>query len=587
MTENPGTPSPSHLGCGKLALDLGQYSDAGRKPDNEDAIGIRLPEGVLLGSKGAAAVIADGISAAEAGKEASQTAVTGFLTDYFSTPETWSARKSGGQVLTSLNRWLYNRGRSYADSTRGYLTTFSALVLKSRQAHIFHVGDSRIYRYRGGELLQLTTDHSMPVSENHAYLTRALGMDVHLEVDYRCEPVEQGDLYVLTTDGIHDTLPTADLAAFLEDAGAGELESICQRIAHAALAAGSTDNISCQLLRVETLPTADIDDVVSQLTELHFPPLLEPDMILDGYRVIRELHASTRSQVYHVEDVESGEQFCMKTPSVNFEDDPAYIERFVMESWIGSRIHSPYVVRVVEPPRAKSCLYYLTEYVAGITLSRWMLENPRPQVEEAVYLIEQIAKGVRAFHRRETLHQDLKPDNILIDRHGHIKLVDFGACHVAGISEISTPLQRDIPLGTANYSAPEHTLGARPGYQSDQFSLAVISYEMLTGKQPFGGKLENCKSRRAYLATRYTESYRYNPHIPHWVDGALRKGLRFEPERRHGDVMEFAHELKHPNPRYLEYDRRPLLQRDPLRVWKALCGALLLAQLASLYFLFR
>ncbi|MFV8819031.1 protein kinase domain-containing protein [Haliea sp. E17] len=578
-------PPAPHLACAALALTVGQYSSAGRKPDNEDAIGIRIPEGVLLATKGAAAVIADGISAAEAGKEASQASVTGFLNDYFSTPETWTTKKSAGQVLTSLNRWLYNRGRSYADNTRGYLTTFSALILKSRQAHVFHAGDSRIYHYRNGDLLQLSTDHSVPVSENHAYLTRALGMDVHLDVDYRCIAMEEGDLFLLTTDGIHDSLSSAQLRKLLGASSGSDLSALCQRIAEAALAAGSADNLSCQLLRIDGLPEAAIDDVVGQLTELRFPPLLDQDMVLDGYRVIRELHASSRSQVYQVVDVESGENFCMKTPSVNFEDDPAYIERFVMESWIGSRIHSPYVVRVVEPPRKKSCLYYLTEYVSGITLSRWMLENPRPQVEEAVYLIEQIAKGVRAFHRRETLHQDLKPDNILIDRNGQVKLVDFGACRVGGISEISSPLERDIALGTATYSAPEYTLGTRPGYQSDQFALAVISYEMLTGKLPFGGKLENCKTRRDYLATHYTESYRYNPHIPHWLDGALRKGLRFQPERRHGDVMEFAHELRHPNPRYLQYDQRPLLERDPLLVWKTLCAILALTQLATLFFL--
>jgi len=585
--EAPATPSAAHLACAKLILTVGQHSVAGRKPDNEDAIGIRVPDGVLLATKGAAAVIADGISAAEAGKEASQTAVTSFLSDYFSTPETWTAKKSGGQVLTSLNRWLYNRGRSYADSNRGYLTTFSALVLKSRQAHIFHVGDSRIYRYREGTLEQLTRDHSMPVAENQTYLTRALGMDVTLDVDYRNSAVEEGDLFLLSTDGIHDTLGPERMGRLLAAAGQGDLQALCQQVAEQALAAGSGDNLSCQLLRVDALPQAEINDVVNQLTELRFPPLLEPGLVLDGYRVIRELHASNRSQVYHVEDVETGAHYCMKTPSSNFEDDPAYIERFVMESWIGSRIHSPYVVRVIEPPRKKSCLYYLTEYVSGITLSRWMLENPRPQVEEAVYLIEQIAKGVRAFHRRETLHQDLKPDNILIDRQGHVKLVDFGACHVGGISEIATPLERDVALGTATYSAPEYSLGNRASYQSDQFALAVISYEMLTGKLPFEGKLEKCKSQRDYLATRYIESYRYNPHIPHWVDGALRKGLRLEPERRHGDVMEFAHELKHPNPRYLEYDRRPLLQRDPLLVWKTLCGILLLSQLATLYFLFN
>lgn len=581
----PVTPQATHLD-GNLTLSVGQYSIAGRKSDNEDGIGIRIPEGNLLTTKGAAVVIADGVSAAEAGKEASQTAVTNFLTDYFSTPESWSVGKSAAQVLTALNRWLYSRGRSFSDNTKGYVTTFSAVVFKSQRAHLFHVGDSRIYLLRNGELRQVTKDHSIPVSEDHAYLSRALGLDVRLDVDYQAISLEPGDIFLLTTDGIHDTLEHTQLAALLANSG-GDHYKACERMAEEAYAAGSTDNLSCQLVRVDTLPNAGIDDVVNKLTELSFPPSLEPGMILDGYKVIRELHASTRSQVYHVEDIESGQQCCMKTPSVNFEDDPAYIERFVLESWIGSRINSPYVVKVIESPRAKSCLYYLTEYIPGISLSRWMLEHPRPGVEETVYLIDQISKGIRAFHRRETLHQDIKPDNILIDRNGQVKLIDFGSCHVAGISEISTPLQRDIPLGTATYSAPEYTVGKSGSYAADQFSLAVISYEMFTGKLPFGGKLEQCKSQRDFLNTKYGESFRVNPLVPHWIDGALKKALRYDPDRRHADVMEFVHELKHPNPKYLEYHHRPLMERDPLKAWKIIAGLLALTQLLTLVLLLK
>ncbi|QFU74301.1 bifunctional protein-serine/threonine kinase/phosphatase [Halioglobus maricola] len=575
-----------HL-SGDLALRVGQYSAAGRKAENEDAIGIRIPDGNLLTTKGAVAIIADGVSAAEAGKEASQTSVTNFLSDYFSTPESWSVKKSAQQVLTALNRWLYSRGRSFADNTRGFVTTFSALVLKSQQAHLFHAGDSRIYQMRNGSLEQITDDHTTRVSEKHSYLSRALGLDVHLEMDYRSLSIETNDLYLLTTDGIHDVLGRDRMEYMLRELTADlDLDLACKALADAAFAAGSKDNLSCQLIRVDQLPAAGIDDVVKRLTELSFPPFLEEGMILDGYRVVRELHASNRSQIYQVEDVESGAQFCMKTPSVNFDDDPAYIERFVLESWIGNRINSPYVIKVVETDRPKSCLYYLTEYIPSITLSRWMLEHPRPAVEEAVYLIDQIAKGIRAFHRRETLHQDIKPDNILIDRNGQVKIIDFGSCHAAGLSEIETAITRDIALGTAQYSAPEYTVGRKPNYQADQFSLAVISYEMLTSELPFSGKLENCKSPRDFLNTHYTESYRINPLVPHWIDGALRKSLRYQPERRHADVMEFAYELKHPNPLYLEYRQRPLMDRDPVRAWKLIAGILALSQLATFMLLF-
>ncbi|MEH6569320.1 MAG: protein kinase [Halioglobus sp.] len=569
-----------------LSIGVGQCSSAGRKAENEDAIGIRIPADNLLATKGAVAVIADGVSAAEAGREASHTCVSNFLSDYFSTPESWSVKHSTQQVLTALNRWLYSRGRGFSDSNKGFVTTMTTVIFKSQTAHIFHVGDSRVYRLRDGALEQLTNDHSTPVSEDHAYLTRAMGLDVHLDMDYQSFPLELGDIFLQTTDGIHDVVSLSTMQDIIAT-HADELSDTCQNLVEKALEAGSDDNLSCQLLRIDGLPAAQIDEVISQLTELKFPPFLEPGMILDGYRILRELHASTRSQVYQVEDTTTGEQYCMKTPSVNYDDDPAYIERFVMESWIGLRINSSYVVKVMESHRPKSCLYYLTEYINGMTLSQWMRENPKPAVEEAVFLIDQIAKGLRAMHRRETLHQDIKPDNILVDNKGQVKIIDFGACRVAGIAEIATPIQRDIALGTASYSAPEYTIGNTATYTADLFSLAVISYEMLTGILPFGGKLEHCKSQRGFLATTYTESYKLNPLVPHWIDCALKKALRFHEERRHGDIAEFIHELQHPNPRYLEYQQRPLLERDPLKAWKIIAGILAFTQLASLLLLLQ
>ena len=258
---------------GKFKLSVGQYSVAGCKAQNEDAIGIRIPEGKLLASKGAAAVIADGVSAAEAGKEASHTCVYNFLSDYFSTPESWSVKQSGQQVLTALNRWLYSRGQGFNDNSKGYITTMSTVVFKSHTAHIFHVGDSRIYRLREGALEQLTTDHSTPVSDNQAYLARAMGLDVRLDVDYQTTPLQTGDSFLQTTDGIHDVLGAPAIQRILETPGI-TLDNACEQLVATALHKGSTDNLSCQLLRVDELPDAQIDDIINQSTHLRFPPML-------------------------------------------------------------------------------------------------------------------------------------------------------------------------------------------------------------------------------------------------------------------------------------------------------------------------
>ncbi|MCP5161478.1 MAG: bifunctional protein-serine/threonine kinase/phosphatase [Hahellaceae bacterium] len=570
-----------------IKVSTAQFSDKGVKPQNEDCIGIRVPEQPALTVKGLAAVIADGVSSAEAGKEASETCVKNFLYDYFSTPDSWSVQTSAQKVLTALNRWLYGQGQQYLDAHRGYISTLSVLVIKSCVAHIFHIGDSRIYRLREGQFEQLTRDHCAFVSSDKAYLTRAMGMDLRLDVDYRSEPVEAGDLYLTTTDGIHDFIDRRELEAIVrsaQQANEGDnLQGICERLAEVALSKGSDDNISCQLIRIDELPDANADDVYHKLSDLPFPPFLEAGMILDGYRIIREIHASSRSQLYLVEDVASGTRLAMKTPSVNFEDDPAYIERFILEEWVGKRVDSEHVVKVVVQDRPRSCLYYLCEFVDGQTLADWMRDNPRPDIKTAIAILNQVVKGVRALHRKETLHQDLKPDNLVMTSEGVVKLIDFGSCLVAGLAEIDTPFERDMALGTATYSAPEQHLRRKSTVQSDLFSVAVIFYEMLTGRLPYGDAYEKGKSMQDFSRLTYQHAYQFNPMLPVWMDGALRKALQMSPELRYDSFSEFVFDLEHPNKAFMQTVRQPLLERNPIRFWQITSALLLVAEAVTLW----
>lgn len=584
----------------ELSFTVAQRSEAGIKPDNEDAIGIRIPKGSLLSNKGAVAVIADGVSAAEAGKEASETCVHNFLNDYYSTPDSWGVKKSTTQVLTALNRWLFSRGRQFSDAQKGYVSTFSAIIFKSQTAYVFHVGDSRIYRLREGELEQLTRDHTTVINEEQSYLIRAMGLDVKLDVDCRSVELQVGDTFFLSTDGIHDSIKVAELHECLvslqgdesepcaEQYSEQEFEACCAKIIKTALSNGSKDNVSCQILRVDHLPKQTIGEVSRKLSELPFPPDLEAGMVLDGYRIEKELHTSSRSQIYLVRDIKTDQRYCMKTPSVNFDDDLAYIERFLMESWIGSQINNSHVVKIVdsfkEGLKQKTCLYYLTEYIDGMTLTQWIKENPKPAVQDVVYLVQQIVVGLRAMHRRETLHQDIKPDNIMIDKNGEVKVIDFGSCYIKGIAEIATPLDREGILGTAGYSAPEVVLTTKSSVQSEVFSLAVIVYEMLTGVAPFNGKLSECRTAKAYLKTQYIPCFEQNPLVPIWIDGAVKKGLRFDPERRYADVSEFLHELENPNPKYKKNYNVVLMEKNPVLFWQVTSAILFIGLCVSLLF---
>ncbi|MGH8582242.1 MAG: protein kinase domain-containing protein [Gammaproteobacteria bacterium] len=566
-----------------LEVSAGQFSDKGQKPANEDFHGLRLPPARQMKTKGIAVAIADGVSSSAGGQEASGACVMGFLEDYFSTPESWSVQRSAQQVMATLNSWLYGQGQRCRDSGRGFLTTFSALILKSTTAHLFHVGDSRIYRIRDGLIEQLTTDHQTWVTADKRFLSRAVGADLHLEIDYRRLPLIEGDIFVLSTDGVHSYINHKALLQLVHDYRAN-LDKAAAEIVRTALANQSPDNATCQVLRVERLPTQDPDEVYRELTELPFPPPLTPGMTLDGYRVLREIHASNRTQIYLAQDAESGRQVALKTPSVNFEDDPAYIERFILEEWVGRRINNPHVVKAFPPTRQRRFLYHVTEYLEGVTLRQWLRDHPSRKLEEVRGIVEQIAKGLRAFHRLEMLHRDLKPENILIDLSGQVRLVDFGSARVGGIAEIATPTERANLLGTRNYCAPEYLSNQLGTTASDLYSLGVIAYELLTGRLPYGEMPQpGTANPRRLQGLEYRPATAWDPTIPAWVDGALRKAVQLDPERRYHALSEFIYDLRHPNADRVSQVPRPLIERNPLAFWR---GLAIMLSLVIMYLLF-
>ncbi len=572
----------------ELSFTLAQYSTAGVKAENEDAIGIRIPEPALLNNKGAVAVIADGVSAAEAGKEASETCVHNFLSDYFATPHDWDVKKSSSQVLTALNRWLFSQGRHYHDAQQGYVSTFSAIIFKAQSAHIFHVGDSRIYRLRNDHLQQVTQDHTTHINRELSCLSRAMGLDVKLDVDYRRLDITKGDIFLLSSDGLHDFVKDSDLHQHLSSLNGKTPQSAfnqaCTDLIQLAQDNNSDDNLSCQILRIDEVAPAGTTEMTTTAKQAHIYSQMAAGVILDGYQVIKRLHYSHRSQSYLVMDLETQQTYCMKTPPVNFEKNQKSSDRFNLESWIGSRVNNPNVIKVVAPSKARSSLYYLTEYVDGMTLAQWIKENPAAPIRDVLYLVQQIVKGLTAMHRREILHQDIHPGNIMIDKNGEVKIIDFGSCHVKSIGEIPPPFMRDGQSTRTDYTAPEVVLGGHSTLQSEVFSIAVIVYEMLTGRKPFGGQLNECRTDKAYLNTRYTACFEQNPLVPIWMDGAVKKGLRFKPERRYEELAEFLHELQHPNPKYKRDHQGVLMDKDPLLFWQLCCATLFMALCISLFY---
>ncbi len=555
-----------------LSIVSGQYSVKGRKDVNQDFHGICEPKDSLLKSKGIAIALADGISSSQVSQEASKTAVTSFFDDYFSTSESWSVKKSATRVLSACNSWLYSQTRKSEfryNLDKGYVCTFSGIIIKSATAHILHAGDSRVYRLLGKSLEVLTQEHRVQINADKHYLKRALGMDQQLELDYRQVNLSVDDTFILMTDGIYEFISDKEIAVLCET-HRGDLNQAAKTIVQKALENGSDDNLTVQIVRVENLPDRNANEINHELSHLPFPPPLKPRMELDCFVIVRQLYLSPRSHVFLAEEKASKEQVVIKTLATELKEDPIATERFLMEEWIARRIDSVHVLKPCELNQERQYLYVVTEYIEGQTLTEWMNDNPKPKLDEVREIVRQIARGLLAFHRLEMLHQDLRPDNIMIDRSGTVKIIDFGSAWVAGIEELSPAPSENNILGTAQYTAPEYFIGEAGTSKSDQFSLAVIVYQMLSGRLPYGAGVARATTRTQQRRLKYRSVLDDDRETPAWVDYTLRKALNADPNKRYEALSEFIYDLRRPNQAFLNQARPPLIERNPVAFWQSI-----------------
>lgn len=560
-----------------LRVSLGQHSVAGRKDINQDFHGAAIPKEPLLSSKGIVVAIADGIGSSPVSQLASAAAVRGFLDDYLCTAEAWSVQRSGQRVLRATNSWLHaqnQRSDARFDRDRGQVCTFSALILKGNAGHVLHVGDTRVCQLHAQALEPLTRDHRVQVSASETYLGRALGVGPSVEVDHRSWTLAAGDIYLLSTDGVHEFIDAADVHRALA-AHPTDLDAAAAALADLAFERGSTDNLTLQIVRVEELGEAAVHTLHRQRAELKLPPPLQARMSFEGYTIVRPLHASSRSHVHLAIDEQSGQHVALKTPSVDMREQPDYLDRFLLEEWVARRLDSPHVLKPCGQTRPRQHLFVAMEYIEGQTLAQWMNDHRHPDLDSVRQVIGQVAKGLQAFHRKEMLHQDLRPENILVDRTGTVRIIDFASVHVAGLAEGSVHARADALLGSLQYTAPEYLLGHGGTPASDLFSLAVLTYQMLTGQLPYGLQVARLREPADVRRLRCVPLRDHRPDLPAWVDAVLRRALHPEPHRRHEALSEFIHELTAGGQGPQRPRVTPLIERNPVAFWQGL--SLLLA----------
>ncbi|MGM0984737.1 MAG: protein kinase domain-containing protein [Pseudomonadota bacterium] len=544
---------------------------------------VRFPEPPLLAAKGACALISDSTLRNNLAKQAGDLSVKGFLADYFSTPDHWDVKTSATRVLRALNAWCFSQNRQMSDGS--YVSSLSAMVYRGREAHLFHMGDTLVFRLRGAEFEQLSRDHVTDLG-GYRYPSRAMGMDSGLEIDYASMPLKQGDLFLFTTQAVQGTLMPSDYVRLIRE-DASDLDAACERLAEAATVRAQErgyggDQYCFQLVRIDALPEAAEDKPGRIYGDLPIPPELSSGDRLDGLEVLSVLSRTAQSRVYRVRDLHSGREMVMKAPSPELSSRNAYLEHFLLQQWVVERVKSPFVVRIMEPSRPRRFLYYLMAYVKGETLTEWARRHPQACLKQRLDIANQLGKAVQALHHRDLLHQRIHPDNVLIDAHGQVVLADFSACHLRDVDGHRRSREVIRQLGLTEHSAPEYALEDDVGRRSDQYSLASTIYWLLTGDLPYSLTPNRLRSHTDLEQLAYRSARTLNPEVSVALDDALRRALDPQRALRFRRMSEFRRALRPPRvPGQDSEEGSTQRPRESTRFWQGVAGILLLLLVLS------
>ena len=543
-----------------LQLSFGEATATGPRTENQDAIRVVTPAPTLAASKGFLFALADGVSQCADGGLAARATLQALALDYYATPETWAVAQSLDRLLVAHNRWLQVNGGG-----QPLLTTLSALVLRGRRFTLAHVGDCRVYRFHSGQLERLSEDHVWEQPGMQHVLKRAMGLDQHLVVDYLEGELREGERYLLVSDGVWSTLGDAGIRSLLQDES--DPAAACQALVAAAHLAGSQDNASALLVRVDTLPDNDLADTLAQLQQWPLPPKLREGQEFEGWQIERVLAESRQSLVYRVRDGQA-RRWLLKTLPASRHDEAQAGPALLLEEWFLRRVAGRHFPEAHPLPQRQH-LYYVQREYAGQTLAEHLRLSGPLGLPEWLDLAPRLLKALGLLHRRNILHRDIKPENLLWCDDGELRLLDFGLAYCPGLSRDE---QHALP-GTPSYIAPEAFAGIAPDRQQDLYAAGVTLYRLLTGHYPYG-EIEAFQHPRFGTPTAPS---RYRPDLPSWLDDCLLRAVAANPQDRFETAEEWLLSLEQSERQALNVRPRPLLEREPLKVWRGVAlGSLLL-----------
>lgn len=560
-----------------LETRVGLATESGRRPTNEDYVATCHGNGAAL--RDTLAVIADGMGGGSGGRLAAETTVRGFIDGYLGLPLTLGIDRAAARALAAMNRWVHAQGQR--DPTQAPMaTTFTALVLRGREAHVVHVGDTRVYRLRDHRLQQLTHDHTHSHPDMRHVLYRAVGLEDTVRADYARHELRTHDRYLLCSDGIHGTLTDRRLQAILDERATPEEGA--RRIVESALEAGSHDNVTALIVDIIGLPAADHAELATAMEALPIRELPRPDDVIDGFRLLEVISDGRYSRLFRADDTFEAREVILKFPHPRVATEAAYRRAFTREAWIASQVRSPHVTEVLElAAERQTRLYAVLPFYRGESLAARLRRAPPLKLEEGVDIGLKLGRAIYALHRQRIIHRDIKPENVMLVQDGRtargLRLLDLGVARLPGIEASAS---EDIP-GTPSYMAPELFTGAVGDERSDVYAFGVTLYQLFSGGHYPYGEIEAFSHPR--FGKRVPLS-RYRPDLPAWLDAVLARATEVEPAERYADAMELAFNLENAlvHGAKTMVRRQSLYERNPVRFWQIISLLLLFTLIAVL-----
>ncbi|HEY5333928.1 MAG TPA: Stk1 family PASTA domain-containing Ser/Thr kinase, partial [Solirubrobacterales bacterium] len=263
-------------------------------------------------------------------------------------------------------------------------------------------------------------------------------------------------------------------------------------------------------------------------------------LIDDRYQVVSRVGSGGMAEVYCVEDVQLGRRVALKLLHERFAADSEFVERFRREASSAASLSHANIVNVYDRGEWGGTYYIAMEFLDGRSLDAIVREEAPLPPERAIEITEQVLRAARFAHRRDVVHRDLKPHNVILDEEGRVKVTDFGIAR-AGSSEIT---QTGSIMGTARYLSPEQAQGNAVGPGSDLYAIGIMLYELLTGTVPFEGESVVAIALR-HLSEPPRPPSQLVPTISPALDAIVMRALEKAPERRFADADEFLAALEH------------------------------------------